>query len=204
MRAFCVPLKRAGAGAVDLDADSDGPAQKRKGINISPRSLVERVSAEELNSPKEPKAQQNKKAEMRDARKEDSVAQVAAMPVGSKSNRQINKEQRSKVEARKRADREAGVGQRKGTGNLARAKAATAKVPKTVRKCYCGCGEETTSFFAPGHDARWHGWVKKLASGVLKPEDLTGQQKKSLGELKKAGKGYAPVLNYNGEKYVGH
>lgn len=199
MRAFCIPLKRAGAsaGSVDSDMDDDGPAQKRKGVNISARSLVERVRVEDL---KELKAQ-HVNTNAREPRKESTMA-VAAMPVGEKSNRQANKEAKSRMEARKRADRDSGIGQRKGTGNLAKAKAA--KAPKTVRKCYCGCGEETTSYFAPGHDARWHGWVKKLASGVLKPADLTSQQKKSLGDLKKAGQGYVPVLNYNGEKYVGH
>lgn len=127
---------------------------------------------------------------------------VAAIPAAGKSNRQINKDNKAKIAARKNADRAAGIGVKGGTGRMAAAKAKSAKPPRTVRKCACGCGEETMSYFAPGHDGRWHGWVAKLADGRLTPEDLSAQQRRSLGELKKAGKGWAPVLNYKGEKYV--
>lgn len=47
------------------------------------------------------------------------------------------------------------------------------KPAKTVRACACGCGGETTGFFVPGHDARMHGWIKKLADGRLDPKDGT-------------------------------
>lgn len=61
-----------------------------------------------------------------------------------------------------------------------KAKAATAakkdKATKTVRKCACGCGGETTGYFVPGHDARFHGWIKKLADGRI---DATGKDVKS-------------------------
>lgn len=180
-RAYCVPLKGG------------------EGINISPRSIVERVSLEQVEARKRQAKEPRNDATQT---KERSVATAAAIPMSTKSNRQINKDQRDKMEARRRADRSAGIGVRGGTGNLARAKSKTAKPPKTVRKCGCGCGEETMSYFAPGHDARYHGWVKKLASGVLRPEDLSAAQRKALGELKKSGKGYAPVLNYKGEKHV--
>ena len=46
-------------------------------------------------------------------------------------------------------------------------KARAAKAPKTVRNCVCGCGTETTGHFAPGHDARYHGWITKLADGRI-------------------------------------
>lgn len=54
--------------------------------------------------------------------------------------------------------------------NKTKAKAKGAKrdkTPKTVRNCVCGCGTETTGHFAPGHDARYHGWIKKLADGRI-------------------------------------
>lgn len=41
------------------------------------------------------------------------------------------------------------------------------KTPKKVRDCVCGCGGETTGYFMPGHDARFHGWIKKLADGRI-------------------------------------
>lgn len=50
-------------------------------------------------------------------------------------------------------------------------KVAKVKVPKTVRNCACGCGGQTTSYFAPGHDARVHGWESKLADGRIEPKD---------------------------------
>lgn len=65
----------------------------------------------------------------------------------------------------------------KGTGTMAKKATKAAKkanggvkrekAPKTVRACVCGCGEETTGHFAPGHDARYHGWIKKLADGRI-------------------------------------
>ncbi len=47
------------------------------------------------------------------------------------------------------------------------AKAKRVKPTKTVRACACGCGGETTGYFNPGHDAKLHGWVKKLADGRI-------------------------------------
>lgn len=46
------------------------------------------------------------------------------------------------------------------------------KAPKTVRSCACGCGTETTGYFAPGHDARLHGWIAKLSDGRMEPKDI--------------------------------
>lgn len=51
-------------------------------------------------------------------------------------------------------------------------KTAKVKVPKTVRNCACACGGETTGYFCPGHDARMHGWVAKLADGRIEPKDI--------------------------------
>lgn len=56
------------------------------------------------------------------------------------------------------------------------AKVARVKAEKTVRPCVCGCGTETTSYFAPGHDARYHGYLKKLADGRI---DAKGKDAKS-------------------------
>ena len=51
-------------------------------------------------------------------------------------------------------------------------KAKTAKAPKEVRKCACECGTDTTGYFAPGHDARMHGWIAKLTDGRIERKDI--------------------------------
>jgi hypothetical protein len=43
----------------------------------------------------------------------------------------------------------------------------TTKATKTINPCYCGCGGTTKSKFVPGHDARFHGTVKKVVRGEL-------------------------------------
>ena len=43
----------------------------------------------------------------------------------------------------------------------------SAKGKKPTRPCFCGCGGETQSRFVPGHDARFHGWARKVAKGEL-------------------------------------
>jgi hypothetical protein len=68
--------------------------------------------------------------------------------------------------------------------------AAKAKAPKEVRNCVCGCGTETTGYFAPGHDARYHGWVKKLADGRIGrngKDAKSGEQTVSMSLLNKMG-----------------
>jgi hypothetical protein len=48
-----------------------------------------------------------------------------------------------------------------------------AKTPEQ-ELCRCGCGETLNPGrrFKMGHDARYHGRLKKLADGRLKPEEL--------------------------------
>jgi hypothetical protein len=48
------------------------------------------------------------------------------------------------------------------------AKAAKAETgPKLLNLCGCGCGAGVKSRFQPGHDAKLHGWVKKLERGAM-------------------------------------
>lgn len=46
------------------------------------------------------------------------------------------------------------------------------KAPKEPRPCLCGCGEMTASSFRMGHDARFHGWMKRIADGKLDASTL--------------------------------
>lgn len=64
------------------------------------------------------------------------------------------------------------------------------KAPKTVRKCACSCGTETTGFFAPGHDARMHGWIKKLETGKIEAKEVPAAVRAKLGLTEKKDGGY--------------
>lgn len=91
------------------------------------------------------------------------------------------------------------VSAEEGMKSMAKSKTAKAKkaagpkrdkAPKTVRQCVCGCGEETTGHFAPGHDARYHGWIKKLADGRIQrngKEVKSGEQIIGAALLNKMG-----------------
>lgn len=46
------------------------------------------------------------------------------------------------------------------------AKPTKEKTPKQLSECLCGCGEMVAGRFRMGHDARYHGWLGKLASGM--------------------------------------
>lgn len=84
-------------------------------------------------------------------------------------------------------------------GQMAKKKAAKGKAngaskrektPAKVRNCACGCGAETTGHFAPGHDARYHGWIKKLADGRIQrngKDAKSGEQVISTPVLNKMG-----------------
>ena len=54
---------------------------------------------------------------------------------------------------------------------VAALQAKTAK-KKPTRPCYCGCGGETQGRFVPGHDARFHGWARKIAKGELTMDEV--------------------------------
>jgi hypothetical protein len=130
------------------------------------------------------------------------MATASAIPVGdSKTAREKNKLRVAGKAATKAA---------KVPGNSANAarKANGKAVEKTVRACACGCGEETMSYFVPGHDARYKGWIKRLADGRI---DASGKDAKTgekvisakvLGAmgLKKTKDGAIPTVHYNGDK----
>lgn len=55
------------------------------------------------------------------------------------------------------------------------AKPAASKKAEVLSKCLCGCGATTKSRFAPGHDARVHGWFKKVINGQMKKNELPSE-----------------------------
>jgi len=52
------------------------------------------------------------------------------------------------------------------------AAAPAPKKPASTHDCLCGCGRETLSLYAPGHDARVKGIILKVERGQMKPEDV--------------------------------
>lgn len=91
-------------------------------------------------------------------------------------------------------------------------KPAAPRPPATVRKCACGCGDETTGFFVPGHDARFKGWLLRIERGEGQPTDYLPKKVADSYEWKpvarivgdKKVKGLIPTLNYKGQPHVGY
>lgn len=74
---------------------------------------------------------------------------------------------------------------------------AREKKEKTVRDCICGCGGKTGSAFVPGHDARFKGWLGKIAKGQGKPSDfMSASLAQRLGPWVDKGEGKVPTKTY--------
>lgn len=153
-------------------------------IDISPRSACERVLESELTQASE-------------VRSSNMAKQFGSIPVAGKSVKERESDRKAKLATKPKGEA------RPLTGAAAKAKAsARPKVVKTVRKCACGCGDETMSYFVPGHDARYKGWLKKIAAGTMEVKDLKKAVQDAAGPWKKKGAGYVPSISYKGEKYV--
>jgi len=66
---------------------------------------------------------------------------------------------------------------------------------KSVSQCLCGCGRPTAKTFAPGHDARFYGWLRRLVDGRTEwghlnqaVRDYVGTPAHAAGILAKHGK----------------
>lgn len=67
----------------------------------------------------------------------------------------------------------------------------TPVVANPLGKCLCGCGEQTSgSKFKPGHDARFHGRIKRIKSGKLTLDTL----KTEIGKTNYAISAYETAL----------
>ena len=95
---------------------------------------------------------------------------------------------------------------RKLSGAAAKAAAAPKKekAPKVMKACTCGCGGQTASYFIPGHDARFKGWLLKIEKGEASPEDLIPKKVRERFQWKKKGAGQIPTLNYKGLPHKGY
>lgn len=63
-----------------------------------------------------------------------------------------------------------------------------AKVKKGPRPrdndCRCQCGTKTGGTFAPGHDARYFGWLKKISSNDMDFKELPAALRREFGDVK--------------------
>lgn len=76
-------------------------------------------------------------------------------------------------------------------------KAAKVNGEEVLNDCICGCGGKTGKFFVPGHDARFKGWLSKIAKGEAKPSDLMpATLAKALGPWTTKGDGQVPTKSY--------
>jgi len=53
---------------------------------------------------------------------------------------------------------------------------------KPLVPCGCGCGSQTRSKFAPGHDSRLRGWALRVARNMVKLDEIVTVYKCSEGE----------------------
>ena len=72
------------------------------------------------------------------------------------------------------------TGKKSGVAKKAVQAGAAPKQPKFLNACGCGCGQPCKSRFLPGHDAKLHGWVKKLAAGVMSLDELPPQVRNGM------------------------
>lgn len=166
----------AAVEAMMASAPNEEDEQRGQIINVSPRSVAERVTPQQL-AEEQQEAQFNRRSEM---------GAVAGLPVG-------------KSKAQKLAHKPNGAA-RPLTGAAAKAKAsAKPKAAKTVRECGCGCKGETTSYFVPGHDARFKGWIKKVGDGRMSLDELKkamGQKQFGKYAFTKKGAGFVTKTTY--------
>lgn len=86
------------------------------------------------------------------------------------------------------------------TKTPARKATASKRAPKAnveLQPCICGCGTQVARYFAPGHDARFKGWLIKIAKGTERAKDLMPSSLiKALGPWKAKGEGQVPAKKY--------
>lgn len=64
--------------------------------------------------------------------------------------------------------------------------------PKPLVACACGCGMQTRSRFAPGHDSRLRGWALRIARNIIELKDIPDGERQAveahIKQLKKEGR----------------
>lgn len=185
-------------------------SQTGDGVDISPNSIVERVAVDDLTEDEAIRAgrfaemdmtRQMTDNEVRIARSESeqekTMADVSAAPVADKKTNAVRDKMKklvdkgAKARATKKAKGERVPGEKK------------EKKAKVMKPCTCGCGDQTPSYFVPGHDARFKGWLLQVERGKMKVEQLPKSVQKAY-EWKKKGDGHIPTKNYKGEPHRGY
>lgn len=83
-----------------------------------------------------------------------------------------SEEQQAAKAANKKEDK---MAKTNGAAKAAPKAARAPKAPVETKPCLCGCGEDVTRRFRPGHDARMFGWFKKVVDGKMEFKDLPKQ-----------------------------
>jgi hypothetical protein len=170
-------------------------------INIGPKSYLKEVDPETLTD-----EQIARFARLVEREEQNNMAkQIAGVPVPPQKKgdrlKELNAERQARLAETKAATRAAAV------------PGATPKLPgsgggkgpaEKTNDCKCGCGGKTASWFIPGHDARFKGWLLKIERGQQKPEDLMTPEVRQSYTWRKKGNGLIPTTNYKGEPHNGY
>lgn len=204
-RAYCVPItlrklvgRHTGAEIPNHDGDFFYTVSG-EGVNIAARAHVELIDPGTFGDALHRRAahQRLSEGDPIPAYEDTDMASTSPIPVAKKSA--------SVRRGRRSTDRAVRTPGTRATSNGSAKREAA---PKTVRKCACGCGGETMGFFVPGHDAKYHGWERRLADGRIGSdgkdaktgERVIGAKVIEAMGLKKKGEGYVPTVDYRGDK----
>lgn len=58
--------------------------------------------------------------------------------------------------------------------------------PKPEVPCACGCGLTTRRVWHPGHDARHHGWVRRVQAGIVTLEQIPEGERQVVAQAVRA------------------
>lgn len=60
-----------------------------------------------------------------------------------------------------------------------------ARKARSLQPCACGCGEETTAVWAPGHDSYVRGWAIRVERKVVAMKDVPSDQQAAVRKMMK-------------------
>lgn len=93
--------------------------------------------------------------------------------------------------------------QPKGNGSVAPKPGAKPRAQAQPAECKCGCGAFAAGkarHFLPGHDARFHGWMRRMAQGLLEPSEIPASAR-ALMSIKSIDGIPTPTTDYDGSPW---
>lgn len=200
-----------------------------KSINVSPNSVLDRVSENELDAHQRRRlanlkhneevdtkmAQYDEQEQQESDMSEQAEATETTVAAGGKVAGTIKPPKATaaaqpvvaSVSDNKKANAErlAKLKEKKQTapGAVAKAASPVVKKEKALSPCKCGCETMVAGNFAQGHDARFKSWLLKIERGEMQVKELPAKVQKAYQWVKK-GDGMIPTTNYKGEKHGGY